>query len=237
MANRIQEITLIGQDRYSSGVYRIHDRFLISGRGPVYILDYGLYSAIELGDILYDSKGSRFKAIGKERFTRCFIDPTGNYPEGVLFEIMDGKEVQGGVMIKDPSMVLIPSDITIMDDDPLPYLGVEGMWKEVDKIRSMQELIDEYAAVHNKFWFMENNINNYEENTEECRRVCRECGEWAEIMNTLFHRVMEEGDKEGFLYDFQPEKRYIKQLTRIMGMFGFGDVSGWWLVCENKKNT
>lgn len=215
---------------YKSGVYRIYDRFFISQRGPVYILDYELYSAIKLGDILYDSKGNRFKATGKEQFTRCFTEPTWNDPEGVLFDMMDGKEVQGGVMIKDPNAVVIPKDIAIMGGDPHPYLTVVEMWKKVEKIGSIQELIDEYVVVHNKFWFIEDNIYDYKEGSDEYKRVCHEIGEWADIVNTLYRRVMEEADKEGFLYDFQPEKGSRKQLSRLMDKYGYYDANGWWLV-------
>ncbi len=222
-------------NKYRSGVYRIHDRFYLSQRGPVYIIDYELYLAIGLGDILYDSDGNRFKVTGKECHTICFSEPTGNDPEGVLFEMMDGKEAKGGVLIKEPDSVLRPGDRTVMSEDPMPYLGVEDMRRDLGKIRSTPELIDKYATAHNKFWFMEDSVCEYKKHLDESGRLCHEAGEWAEIMNDLFNRVMEEADIEGFLYDLQPEKGYIKQISRIMDKYGYYDGDGWWLVRNDRR--
>ncbi len=224
-----QVIGNMNKIKYKSGVYRIYDRFFISRRGPMYILDYELHSDINLGDILYDSKGNRFRAIGKEKSTSCFVEPTGNDPEGVLFEMLDEKRAQGGVMIKDMDIVEIPKNAAIMGGDPLPYMTVEQMWKEVEKIQSIQELVDVYATVHNKFWYIEDHIYDYEEGTDEYKRICYEIGEWADIRNHLHQRVMEEVDKEGFLYDYQPEKGCIKQLSRLMDKYGYYDGNGWWI--------
>ena len=69
--------------------------------------------------------------------------------------MMDGKEVQGGVMIKDPGMVLIPSDITIMDDDPLPYA-------QMHQSGNSQEVYGRAASLANRsLWKMLSlNANN-----------------------------------------------------------------------------
>ena len=48
-------------------------------------------------------------------------------------------------------------------------------------------------------------------------------------MNHLHKRVMEEVDKEGFMYDFEPGKGYIKQLARLMDKYGYNDGNGWWI--------
>ena len=133
-------------------------------------------------------------------------------------------------MIKEPDSVLRPKDKNVMDTDSLLYLGVEDMRRDLGKIRFTPELIDKYATAHNKFWFMEDSVCEYKKHLDESGRLCHEAGEWAEIMNNLFERVMEEADKEGFLYDYKPEEGYIKQLTRIMEMYGYYDASGWWLM-------
>ena len=142
------------ENKYDSGVYRIHDRFYISKRGPVYMLDRVLVSTLKLNDIMYDSKHHCFKVSGIEHFIGQFLIDNDDRPIGVLFEMIDGKAAQGGVMIKDIDTVETPADTTILGGDPLPWLSAEQMWKEVEKIQSIQELVDEYAAVHNKFWYI-----------------------------------------------------------------------------------
>ncbi len=94
-------------------VFRIQERFRITGRGTVYtIKNYGIYlyhginlyhghSTIRVGDILYDLQSNRFKVVGIEMFRRI---PEGmgieDMPLGLMFELMDGVEAKGNLLVR-----------------------------------------------------------------------------------------------------------------------------------------
>lgn len=51
-------------------VFRILERFKITGRGTVYIVKNLAYSNVRIGDILYDLQSNRFKIKSIEMFRR-----------------------------------------------------------------------------------------------------------------------------------------------------------------------
>jgi hypothetical protein len=82
-------------------VFRIQERFRITGRGTVYtIKNYG-HSTIRVGDILYDLQSNRFKVMGIEMFRGI---PGGmgieDMPLGLMFELMDGVEAKGNLLVR-----------------------------------------------------------------------------------------------------------------------------------------
>ena len=83
-------------------VFRIQERFNIAGIGSVYILDQNKEATIHIGDILVDLCGKHFKIKGIEMFRRIpdgiSIDDT---QRGIMFELMDGVEVSGNVLVRD----------------------------------------------------------------------------------------------------------------------------------------
>ena len=81
-------------------VLRIQDRFRITGRGPVYLVKHNKGAVIHLGDVFYDLRGHRFKVKGIEMHRICFSElPFDEMPVGILFELIDGVEVQGNILV------------------------------------------------------------------------------------------------------------------------------------------
>ena len=82
-------------------VFRILDRFKITGRGTVYTVKNYSHSNIRIGDILYDLQSNRFKVKGIEMFRRI---PNGmdieDMPLGLMFELMDGAEAEGNMLVR-----------------------------------------------------------------------------------------------------------------------------------------
>ncbi len=84
-------------------VFRITDKFRISGVGIVYMLKIDKGNTIHVGDIYQDLRGSHFKIRGIEMIHRM-ISSSISYDElpiGVLFELLDGVEVSGNILVKD----------------------------------------------------------------------------------------------------------------------------------------
>ena len=85
-----------------SEVFRILNRFKITGRGIVYTIERPKDDSIGIGDILFDLHGNRFKVNGIEMFK---YDLNGksikDMPMGILFERLDNVEVKGNILVKD----------------------------------------------------------------------------------------------------------------------------------------
>lgn len=83
-------------------VFRIKERFEITERGTVFALEKNKDIMIQVGDILVDLWGNRFKVKGIERLRRM---PDGgsleNMPAGILFESMDGVAASGNILVRD----------------------------------------------------------------------------------------------------------------------------------------
>lgn len=81
-------------------VYRIVDRFKITGRGTVYMIKNDPGMNLHLEDILYDLKGHRFQIKGFEMIRRLIIDiPLEEMPIGILFKSLDGVEAEGQILV------------------------------------------------------------------------------------------------------------------------------------------
>jgi hypothetical protein len=83
-------------------VFRILDRFKITGRGTVYTLKNYAHSEIRIGDVFYDLQGNRFKVKGIE-MSRQIPDGMSieDIPLGLIFELMDGVEPEGNMFVRD----------------------------------------------------------------------------------------------------------------------------------------
>ena len=83
-------------------VFRIQDRFKITGHGTVYIVEKSGKALIKLGDVLFDLKGNRFKVKGIEMFRR---NPEGknieDMPVGLMFELIDNVEASGNILVSE----------------------------------------------------------------------------------------------------------------------------------------
>jgi hypothetical protein len=123
---------------------------------------------------------------------------------------------------------MIPEDAVILAADPISDKTVEEMQKEVDKIRSTQELVDAYALVYNKFWYIEDDIYDYDEGTENYNECLRNVELWEKLMESLENQVISEAKKEGLLAE-RPNFGTIKQLEAFMKKYGYRDGRGWWI--------
>lgn len=83
---------------------RIHDRFNITGRGLVYTVKYNKNAVIRIGNLFYDLRGYRFKVKGIEMFHGRIADvPFDELPIGIMFELLDGVEVTGNILVSELS--------------------------------------------------------------------------------------------------------------------------------------
>lgn len=85
-------------------ILRIQDRFSITGRGLAYTVKYNKGAIIRIGDLFYDLQGHRSKVKELEMLRRCFPDvPLDGLSIGIMFELLDGVEVTGNILVSELS--------------------------------------------------------------------------------------------------------------------------------------
>lgn len=55
----------------------------------------------------------------------------------------------------------------VIANDSISGKSVYEMRREIENITSVQKLVDVYVLVHNKFWFIEDNLYDFEQGTKE----------------------------------------------------------------------
>ncbi len=122
-----------------------------------------------------------------------------------------------------------PEGAVIMVGDPYPGMSVEDMQSIIFSIKTTEELIDAYVKVHNKFFYIEDEVYDYEEGTEEYEKICAVVDAWGNMMDNLDKRVMKAAAEEGLLAERQPNSGTVKQLEAFMDKYGYRDGCGWWV--------
>ncbi len=122
-----------------------------------------------------------------------------------------------------------PNEVVILASEPMPNKSIDDMRREVEEISSAQELADAYANVHNKFWFIEDDLYDYDENTPEYKEVCEKVDSWGELMDSLTQRIIKAASDEGLLAEHLLDSGIVKQLEPFMSKYGYRIGSGWWV--------
>ena len=120
-------------------------------------------------------------------------------------------------------------DTVIMGGDPLPDKSLEEMRLIAESIKTTQELVDVYAAVYNKFWWIEDDVYDFEEGTEEYKKACNVADAWETLMDDLEERVIACAVNEGLFAERQNNSGLVKQLEAFMLKYGYRDGRGWWV--------
>lgn len=128
-----------------------------------------------------------------------------------------------------PVEELFTDNILIMASEPLANMTPEKMLENISHIESVQQLVDIYAGVHNKFWYIEDDIYDYEEGTKEYTIAKEKAEKWADIMEQLEKCIIVNAKKENLMVERQESSGLIKQLIPFMEKYGYKDCNGWWV--------
>ena len=121
--------------------------------------------------------------------------------------------------------------IVIMASEPIPNktpTDVRGYFAER---KSERDLADAFAIASNKFWWVEDNVYDYEEGTPEYIAARAITDEWGELMDEYEERIFMILRNEGVKI---PETGRIKVLEPFMKRNGYRDGNGWWI--KNKES-
>ena len=123
----------------------------------------------------------------------------------------------------------------VFSEEPIPEMTIQQMEQIIASIRSVNELVDTYVLVHNKFWFIEDDLYDFEEGTKEYESKCAEIDAWRSLMSDLGNRVMHAAVEEGLLVE-QTGCGTVKQLEMFMYKYGYFNGNGWWIKKNQIKN-
>ena len=127
---------------------------------------------------------------------------------------------------------LFPEGTVIMGSEPLAGVELEDMELLAAEAMSSEELVKIFAAIHNKFWFIEDDVYDYEEGTEAYLRVSAIVDAWGKLMDQIEERLIQKAKLEGFMDVSEGHPHSIVALTPFMEHYGYMDGRGWWVPIE-----
>ena len=131
---------------------------------------------------------------------------------------------------------MFKEETVIMGGDPLPEKTIEEMWDIAGNLSSTQELVDAYAGVHNKFWWVEDIVYDYEEGTPGYKKAYANRNAWGDLMDCLEEHLIQTAKAEGLMKEDEKYPRSIVAKLPVMKHYGYRDGNGWWVRINNNEN-
>lgn len=117
----------------------------------------------------------------------------------------------------------------IMAGDPLANVSLEEMTAIVKRTQDAHELVDLYVKIHNKFWFIEDDLYDYEKGTPEYNDLAAEIDAWGELMDKVQDELIIRAKNEGLMDREEKHPRAIISMEPFMKKYGYRDGRGWWV--------
>ena len=121
------------------------------------------------------------------------------------------------------------NDIVIMAGEPIPDMSPTDVRNYFIGKQTEKDLADAFAMASNKFFWIEDNIYDYEEGTKEYVAACAITDEWCALMDEYEEKIFKILVSEGVVI---PENARIRVLKPFMARNGYVDGNGWWVKAE-----
>ena len=122
-------------------------------------------------------------------------------------------------------------NVVIMASEPCPNVTPEDIRSQFHGCLSEQNLADAFAICSNKFWWVEDNVYDYEEGTPEHKQAQAITDEWCELMEHYEEQIFCILRSEGVEI---PDTGRIAVLIPFMERNGYYDSNGWWMIKEKE---
>ena len=123
------------------------------------------------------------------------------------------------------------NDIVLMMSEPIPNKTPTDVRIYFSERETEKDLADAFAIASNKFWWVEDNVYDYEKGTPEYIAARAITDEWGALMDEYEERIFMILRNEGVEI---PETGRIKVLEPFMKRNGYRDGNGWWI--KNKES-
>lgn len=117
-------------------------------------------------------------------------------------------------------------NFVIMAGEPYPNVTPKDIQSRFHGHLSCQDLADAFAVCSNKFWWVEDNVYDYEEGTPEHKKAQAITDEWCGLMDEYEEQILTILRSEGIEI---PNRGRITVLAPFMERYGYKDGNGWWI--------
>lgn len=117
----------------------------------------------------------------------------------------------------------------VMVSDPVPDVLAEDMKDIIAHIDTEQGLADTFAKVSNKFWWIEDDLYDFDPGTEDYARACAVVDEWGALMHSLSDRIKAIMERDNLLIAVEKGKPHPNIHEPFMKKYGYRDGRGWWI--------
>ena len=120
--------------------------------------------------------------------------------------------------------------IFIMAEDPTPEITPQDIKCQYSLPLAENELAEVFAITSNKFWWMEDIVYDYDEESPEYKQAKALVTEWQSLMELYEVQIFGILESEGVVI---PERGQIDVLIPFMERNGYEDCAGWWMKKTN----
>lgn len=113
-----------------------------------------------------------------------------------------------------------------ISQEPLSNISVDDIRHWLSNNNSIQNIVDAYVIVCEKYICVEDDVYDYEIDTVEYNSARLKSDEWFSLMKELPKQILDEMRFEGYTI---PDKGYYYAMIPFMKRFGYRDGSGWWI--------
>ena len=117
-------------------------------------------------------------------------------------------------------------NFVIMGGEPYPNITPEDVRSKFHGSLFGQDLADAFAVCSNKFWWVEDNVYDYEEGTPEHKKAQAITDEWGGLMDEYEEQILSILRSDGIDV---PNRGRIAVLAPVMERYGYKDGNGWWI--------
>ena len=114
----------------------------------------------------------------------------------------------------------------VMAKEPIPDVSAEDVKEFFADKNTEKDLADVFAITSNKYWWVADNVYDYEEGTPEHKIACEIADAWGALMDEYEKRILEILATEGVII---PKTGRIKVLACFMERYGYENRNGWWV--------
>ena len=114
----------------------------------------------------------------------------------------------------------------VMTKEPIPDISAADLKAYFANRHTEKDLADAFAIASNKFWWVEDDVYDYEEGTPEHKTARAVTDEWRALMEKYESRIFEILTGEGVII---PKTGTIKVLEPFMARHGYANGNGWWV--------
>ena len=117
-------------------------------------------------------------------------------------------------------------NVFVLTSEPFSNISVHDIREWLTHNSSIQNIVDAYVVVHEKYICVEDDVYDYEIGTVKYNSARLISDEWFSLMEELQKRIFDTMRSEGYTI---PDKGYYYAMIPFMKRFGYRDGNGWWI--------